>query len=233
MMTTFIIGDVHGCLDSLNALLSALNLCAGDQIIFAGDLVHKGPNSEGVVRRVMALAAEGYDVVLVRGNHEEKALKQRALNLTPEEWLFLASAQLWYAASGFVVTHGGIPSELEALPLDPRSVDALSNSKRKHFDRMCRTRYLTPEGKFVALQDVSDQDKFWAETYDGRFGFVYFGHEPFYRATSPVWYPHAMGLDLGAVFGGHLCAAELKDGRFATFHAVKAAERFAEPFDTE
>ena len=33
--TTFIIGDVHGCLDSLNALIAALNLCAGDQIIFA------------------------------------------------------------------------------------------------------------------------------------------------------------------------------------------------------
>ena len=67
-----------------------------DRVIFVGDLVHKGPNSEDVVRRVMAMRGEVGEVVLVKGNHEEKACKQRLLNLTDHEWSFLTSSVFWY-----------------------------------------------------------------------------------------------------------------------------------------
>lgn len=232
-MTTVIIGDVHGCLEELNELLGALSLGHADRVIFAGDLVHKGPDSEGVVRRVMALRDEVGEVVLVKGNHEEKACRQRLLNLTDDEWTFLASSVYWYAGNGYLVVHGGIPTELTELPADPRWVEGLSNSKRKYFDRMLRTRRIDVEGKFVALADAKPTDTFWAEKYDGRFGVVYFGHEPFHGSYPEVFHC-AIGTDLGCVFGRKLCAVFVEDGgRMMGSLAVQAKQQYCEPRDID
>ena len=70
-MRYIIIGDVHGMLVELQALIEKVELRPDDCIVFVGDLVDKGPSPEGVVRYVKALS-EDYDVVVVEGNHEEK-----------------------------------------------------------------------------------------------------------------------------------------------------------------
>jgi hypothetical protein len=57
------IGDVHGCLRELEALLAVLRPGRGDRLWFLGDLVNRGPESAGVVR----LARVGGDWVLVHG----------------------------------------------------------------------------------------------------------------------------------------------------------------------
>ncbi|KAI0467397.1 Metallo-dependent phosphatase [Xylaria cf. heliscus] len=64
-----IIGDVHGHLKSVEALLHKVEFSAsqGDTVVFAGDLVNKGPDSAGVVALAMRIGAFG-----VRGNHEER-----------------------------------------------------------------------------------------------------------------------------------------------------------------
>jgi serine/threonine protein phosphatase 1 len=75
--TYYAIGDVHGELDKLERLLEhidddARRLGAPHMIIQLGDLVDRGPDSRGVVERMMRLEreADGRAVVL-RGNHEE------------------------------------------------------------------------------------------------------------------------------------------------------------------
>jgi bis(5'-nucleosyl)-tetraphosphatase (symmetrical) len=67
-----IIGDVHGMLDHLKALLSKADYSSsrGDRVIFVGDLVNKGPKSSGVVQYAMDINATS-----VRGNHEDKVLR--------------------------------------------------------------------------------------------------------------------------------------------------------------
>lgn len=230
---TAIIGDVHGCLKELNELLGVLSLGHGDRVIFVGDLVHKGPDSEGVVRRVMALRDEVGELVLVKGNHEDKAVRQRLLDLTDDEWSFLGSAVYWYRGPGYVVAHGGIPTELLELPADPRGIEGLSNSKRKYFDRLLRTRYIDTEGKFVALADRTATDILWAKKYDGRFGVCYFGHEPFFGEHPEVFHC-AIGTDLGCVFGRRLCAVFVEDdGRMSRYVTVQAEQRYCEPRDIE
>ena len=57
-----IIGDVHGCLDELERLLRLADIGRDDVIVSVGDLVAKGPDSQGV----LALARER-GVVTVRG----------------------------------------------------------------------------------------------------------------------------------------------------------------------
>ena len=62
----YVIGDVHGCLRTLCALIEKLPHKWESQIIFAGDLVDRGKESCGVVDLVMR---QKYACVL--GNHEE------------------------------------------------------------------------------------------------------------------------------------------------------------------
>ncbi|KAJ2966443.1 hypothetical protein NUW58_g10661 [Xylaria curta] len=56
-----IIGDVHGHLKSLEALLrkAEVSTSRGDTVIFAGDMVNKGPDSAGVVELAMQIGAFG------------------------------------------------------------------------------------------------------------------------------------------------------------------------------
>jgi hypothetical protein len=80
----------------------------------------------------------------------------------------------------------------------------------------------------VALGEETDADRFWADLYDGRFGHVFFGHEPFHKSSQPVTFPHATGLDLGAVHGNLLAAAVVTDSG-VQFVTVPAAKVFSKP----
>ncbi|KAI0868829.1 Metallo-dependent phosphatase [Hypoxylon argillaceum] len=66
-----IVGDVHGHLKSLEALLrkAEFSKSRGDTVVLAGDMVNKGPDSPGVVDLAMRIGAYG-----VRGNHEDRVL---------------------------------------------------------------------------------------------------------------------------------------------------------------
>ncbi|MBC7203883.1 MAG: metallophosphoesterase [Pusillimonas sp.] len=70
-----IVGDIHGEIDALDALLDRLGYKSngahpkGRRLVFIGDLVDRGPNSPGVVQRVRELV-ENSDAQLILGNHE-------------------------------------------------------------------------------------------------------------------------------------------------------------------
>ncbi|KAI1662448.1 Metallo-dependent phosphatase [Daldinia decipiens] len=66
------IGDVHGQLDALDALLTKVGYsrARGDTVVFTGDMVNKGPDSGGVVDRAVEMGAYS-----VRGNHEDRVLR--------------------------------------------------------------------------------------------------------------------------------------------------------------
>ncbi|QDT15969.1 metallophosphoesterase [Alienimonas californiensis] len=68
----FALGDVHGCATALAALLDALPLRPGDVVIPLGDLVDRGPDSRGVLDRLIRFEADFPRVELIplRGNHE-------------------------------------------------------------------------------------------------------------------------------------------------------------------
>lgn len=77
----YAIGDIHGCLIQLKQLL---DLIAADEaergpadtvLIFVGDLVDRGPDSAGVIDRLMRLVTERPTTRFLYGNHEEIFLK--------------------------------------------------------------------------------------------------------------------------------------------------------------
>lgn len=91
-MTRYAIGDVHGCADALDALLTALAPTSSDRLVFLGDLVDRGPKSVAVVERVMDLMGR-LPVVLVIGNHEEMMLRAREGTLDVHTWVACGGAQ--------------------------------------------------------------------------------------------------------------------------------------------
>jgi serine/threonine protein phosphatase 1 len=63
------IGDIHGCLQSLNALLNRLDPSPDDHLLFVGDYIDRGPDSKGVIDRLLGLR-KAVPCTFLRGNHE-------------------------------------------------------------------------------------------------------------------------------------------------------------------
>ena len=67
-MALYLIGDVQGCNSALQRLLDEISFSPSrDKLFFLGDLVNRGPDSAGVLRRLMAY---GEAAACVLGNHD-------------------------------------------------------------------------------------------------------------------------------------------------------------------
>jgi serine/threonine protein phosphatase 1 len=231
MTRTCIIGDVHGMSEELQSLMSEIRPTERDTVVFVGDLVDKGPESVKTVRIVREMSKR-FNVVVVEGNHEEKhkrfrkhvanatgvadtmkgaeEMKTITERLNPEDVAFMDSFVPFHKVveHNILVVHGGITGDMADFPATVEDVKAMSNKKRTSFFKILRTRFLNAKtGTFIALGENTEVDPFWADVYDGRFGHVVFGHEPFMDGVRH--FSHATGVDTGAVFGGTLTALVL------------------------
>lgn len=212
-MRTIIIGDVHGCLDELLALVARTRRDPEDRVVLVGDLVAKGPDSQGVV----AWAREsGADAVL--GNHDAHVLRgvagdddvraghlAVARSLKPDDVSWLQARPLWLRLGGaHVVVHGGF---VPGLPLDEQERDVVLN-----------LRSITESGKPSKKLDGTP----WAALWRGP-EHVVFGHD---AVRGLQRHPFATGLDTGCVYGNALTALVLPDGDLVS---VPAARVYAAP----
>ncbi|MFF8640690.1 polynucleotide kinase-phosphatase [Streptomyces sp. NPDC015345] len=207
-----IIGDVHGCAAELETLLRELGYVDGAHpegrtAVFVGDLVDRGPDTPGVLRRVMAMVAAG-TALCVPGNHENKLgrhLKGRSVQhthglaetvgqLAGESDEFRARVREFvdglvshYVLDGgkLVVCHAGLPEKYHGRTSGRVRSHALYGDTTGETDEF---------GLPVRYP--------WAEEYRGRAAVVY-GHTPVPTAT---WLNNTICLDTGAVFGGKLTA---------------------------
>ena len=75
-MRILAIGDIHGYRTALDALLEAVAPTESDWIICVGDYVDRGPDSRGVLDRLLELQKTG-QLIALRGNHEEMMMTSR------------------------------------------------------------------------------------------------------------------------------------------------------------
>ncbi|MFJ9153549.1 polynucleotide kinase-phosphatase [Streptomyces sp. NPDC102270] len=207
-----IVGDIHGCALELESLLHKLGYAdgvhpEGRTAVFVGDLVDRGPDSPGVLRRVMSMVKSG-NALCVPGNHENKYgryLKGRKVQHThglaetieqmesvtdefrAEVREFIDGLVSHYVLDGgrLVVCHAGLPEKYHGRTSGRVRSHALYGDTTGETDEF---------GLPVRYP--------WAEDYRGRAAVVY-GHTPVPEAT---WLNNTICLDTGAVFGGKLTA---------------------------
>ena len=109
----WVIGDVHGCLDALEVLLSVLP--DEDHLVFCGDVVGRGPDVQQTAEQVWTLRQGGRATWLL-GNHEQRLidspeLQQRLWPQAPDiaqAWVHrLGSLPLLFEGNGWVANHAG------------------------------------------------------------------------------------------------------------------------------
>jgi serine/threonine protein phosphatase 1 len=83
---TLVIGDIHGCLANFDALLQSIAPTPDDRVILLGDYVDRGPESAGVVKRILNLSQTQH-VTTLKGNHEEMMLAARDSHDKFSDWL--------------------------------------------------------------------------------------------------------------------------------------------------
>jgi serine/threonine protein phosphatase 1 len=177
----YVVGDVHGCLDRLEALLDRLAPGPADLLVFVGDLVGKGPDGRGVVE----LVGEAPNMLSVRGNTEQELLEGEASDPSPGEPLeYLRGMPVVVTFEDAMVVHGGVDPR---RPLADHTVEELLT-----------TRSVPPGNGY--------DGPFWFESYEGP-PRVLFGHTVLEEPLVTDW---AVGLDTGCVYGGRLTAYDYR-----------------------
>lgn len=112
MNRTLAIGDVHGCLTALDTLLGQVRPGSNDQLIFLGDYIDRGPDSKGVLDRLIELRRSG-QVETLRGNHEVMMISAAQNQTALRFWLQCGGreALLSYSTDHRIATLEDIPTQ--------------------------------------------------------------------------------------------------------------------------
>jgi serine/threonine protein phosphatase 1 len=206
-----VIGDLHGCLNELNVLLNFIRPGGDDHVCFLGDYVDRGPDSRGVVDRLIRLRDEGTRCTFLKGNHEDMFLAYLGHAGHFGDAFLLNGGGRTLASYGILTaprkgTEVRIPREHERFLL------ALERESRLG-EFFCVHAGLRPTR---ALEDQTDEDRFWIReefiTVPHRFPFtILFGHTPQREVFLDL--PYKIGLDTGLVYGNKLSCLELKARR--------------------
>jgi protein phosphatase len=240
-----IIGDIHGCFEELQTLLSMLGYAVNRvvetaqnfgfeviapetrRVIFLGDLVDRGPDSPSVLRLVMSMVNAG-TAYCVPGNHDYKLQK------------YLRGRQV-QLKHGLEVTAKQLENE---TPVFKQALEQFLYGLISH--------YVFDNGKLVVAhagvkaemqgrgssevrsfcmygETTGEIDEFglpvrynWASEYRGKAKVVY-GHTPIPEAE---WFNKTINIDTGCVFGGKLTALRYPE---ETLVSVAAKMVYCEP----
>ena len=196
------ITDIHGELGKLDNLLSKIDLRADDNFVFMGDYIDRGPDSKGVVERIIELG-DSHKCVYLIGSHEYALMHAKS----DDYYQFLFD------------NYGG--------PATERSYGGFNNSFRVHgeFFKSLKFYHLTDKYLFVHAginpdypleeQDEVDlvyiRDKFIYSKHNLPQKII-FGHTEF---DKPYIDEGKIGIDLGCgkYKNAHLCALILDENK--------------------
>ncbi len=234
-MRTIVIGDVHGCFDEVQDLLKKVKYDQiNDRLIFAGDIIDRGPKSKQIIEFV----ASQPNTHMVMGNHENKFIRylrgnpisitdglqdtidQLSTELESEanrEGLLFFFENLPYAIKldeNLYVVHAGI---------DPRySVEAQKQNVliyiRNHAPGRVFSDPSAPPWYEVERAEASKDQV------------ILFGHNTQADTSNAT---NAVALDGGCVFGDELRAAIINIDGTRELVSVPARKRYAEPYIIE
>jgi serine/threonine protein phosphatase 1 len=84
-MRIFAIGDIHGCSIAFDTIIAAVKPQSNDQIITLGDYIDRGPDSKGIIKRLLSWHHTG-QLTALRGNHELMILDAKTNRQKKSRW---------------------------------------------------------------------------------------------------------------------------------------------------
>ena len=220
----YAIGDIHGRLDLLDGLLAQIERDEAarggprGELILLGDLVDRGPQSAGVIDRLIALRDERPDTRLLTGNHEEVFLGALAGD---ERFLRLFNR---IGGAETMESYGVSPEAYAAADFDElaRMLEHIVPTAHHAFLQSFEDMVIAGDYVFVhagirpgvALAEQQPSDLRWIRNdflgargpFEKR---VVHGHTIF---DEVVDLPHRIGLDTGAYRSGILTAMGFEGG---------------------
>jgi protein phosphatase len=234
-----IIGDVHGCADELEGLLTKLGYTVswdrgpdsarvhvvpppGRRAVFLGDLVDRGPKTPDVLRIVMSMVKAGSGFCVL-GNHDAKFLRWlNGRNVKPTHGLDLSIAQMLAETPEFreeaktfvdgLVSHlwlDGGKLVVCHAGIKPEMIGRSSGAVREFCLYGETTGEIDDYGFPVRVN--------WAEEYRGETTVAY-GHTQMLEAD---WLNNTICLDTACVFGGKLTALRWPEREIVSVPAAR------------
>ena len=215
---TCIIGDIHGCLKSLQKLIKLVEKEA-DTFVFLGDYIDRGSESKEVIDYIINFKKRHRNVITLLGNHEimlinylkgydegtfiraggketlisygikPKAKAEKAGKIFPEEHInFFRELPLLWEDEHGIYAHAGIEPGV-------------------HLTRQVSSYCLWARDEFIHTPYKFTKP-------------VIFGHTVF---REPLVQENKIGIDTGAVYGGKLTALILPEKRFVSVEGEKCS----------
>lgn len=229
-----IIGDVHGCIDELLALLTDLGYTTsggrtwqpppGRTLVFVGDLADRGPANLAALTTAMDLVDAG----LARwapGNHDVQL--QRLLEGEDVPLLYGLDVTVDELDRADQATRDRVLAALQALPshhvLDDGALVVAHTGlpESLHGQESPAVRHLAAYGYAIGDADPPadwSARHAWVKDYQGRAAVVY-GHTP---RSEAVWVGQTIDIDTGCVYGGALTALRWPEREIVQVRAARA-----------
>jgi len=202
MSRYIVITDIHGELNKLESVLSKIETRIDDIFVFLGDYIDRGPDSKGVVDKVIDIS-KNFETITLIGSHEYALLHA---NIDYYNYLF------WnYGGPATVKSYGGKFENILAIHGD--------------FYRNLKFYHLTERYLFVhagidprySLEDQSEEDLVYIRSafYKNKHNLkqkIIFGHTEF---EAPLVQEDKICIDLGCgkYKDAKLCALILDNGK--------------------
>ncbi|HWT60488.1 MAG TPA: metallophosphoesterase family protein [Rhizobium sp.] len=199
MRYTFAIGDIHGCIDPLDSIIDRIETYVSKgTVVFLGDYIDRGPDSRGVLDRLIAGPSDPWRWICLKGNHEDMMVAAYADSDDRAVWL----------------GNGGLETEISfGGRVLPQHLQWATERPLMHVDRHRIFVHAGVDPAFP-LERQTKRDLLWlrfpsGESSDYWGKHLVHGHTP--SLSNPATTGNRTNIDSGCVFGGKLSCAVFDD----------------------
>ena len=221
----YAIGDVHGCHDLLEELVSKIQADHSERapkptvLVFLGDIIDRGPDSRGTIEFALNLGKADAPCEFLMGNHESMMLQ-----VLFGEDTKLVKSWLRYGGEECLKSYGVDTAELwnqDSLSIKEMMKNIIPESHIQ-FLQSFKSYYEFGDYLLVhagidpkkALSEQKDKDYLWSRepflSWSGQLEKkIVHGHT---ICEEPEFCPHRIGIDSGAYLTGRLSGLRIEEG---------------------